>query len=68
MQTPEERIIAYRLRAKEVRTTAGTMRHPESAATYLEIARHYDAMADNLDAQLTLKQRRASRKATPITS
>lgn len=64
MQTPEERISAYRLRATEVRATAGTMRHPESEAAYLEIARHYDAMADNLDAQLSLKQRRALRKAS----
>ena len=64
MQTPEERISAYRLRAKEVRATAETMRHPESEATYLAIARHYDAMADNLDAQLTLKHRRALRKAS----
>jgi hypothetical protein len=51
MKTPEERIVAYRLRAEEVQTAAEDMRHPDSRATFL-IARDYDVLADNLEGQI----------------
>jgi hypothetical protein len=52
VRTREERIETYRLRAEEVRTAAESMRHPESRATFLRIARDYHLMADNLEGQI----------------
>ncbi len=52
MRTREERVTTYRLRAEEIRTAAESMRHAESRAAFLRIARDYDLMADNLDAQI----------------
>jgi hypothetical protein len=44
MQTPEERIRTYRLRAEEVRTATADMHYPDSRATFLRIARDYDVI------------------------
>ena len=52
MRTREERVRTYRLRAEEIRTVADGMRHRESRATFLRIARDYDLMADNLEDQV----------------
>ena len=61
MRTREERIKTYRLRAEEIRTAAENMRHAESRATFLRIARDYELMADNLEGQI----RRALLRKTP---
>ena len=51
VNTPAERARAYRLHAEEARTAAESMRHPESRATLMRIARDYDVMADHLEAR-----------------
>lgn len=57
MRTREERVTTYRLRAEEIRTAAENMRHAESRATFLRIARDYDVMADNLESQIDRERR-----------
>jgi hypothetical protein len=63
MSTPEERVRTYRSRAEEIRTAADGMRHADSQATFLRIARDYDLMADTLEGKITLELRRKSQRS-----
>lgn len=56
MSTPSERVRGYRLRAEEIRTAAENMREGVNRATLLRIARDYELMADNIDANVSQRR------------
>jgi hypothetical protein len=55
MQTPAERVRAYRLRAEELRAASESTIYPDIRETFLRIARDYDLIADNIEAAHSLR-------------
>jgi hypothetical protein len=51
MRTPLERAAQWRKRAEEYRTVAENMNNPSAKATYLDLARSYEALADHAEAE-----------------
>jgi len=51
MRTPLERATQWRKRAEEYRTVAENMNTPSAKATYLDLARSYEALADHAEAE-----------------
>jgi hypothetical protein len=51
MRTPLERAAQWHKRAEEYRTVAENMKSPTAKATYLDLARTYEALADQAEAE-----------------
>jgi hypothetical protein len=61
MQTSEQKIRVWRLRAEEYRTAGDNCKYDDTKQVYLTLARNYDHLADREERHLTNAARDSSK-------